>query len=142
MVGVQSRHLVDPIQDESVRLRSPDLADVFVGREAVLRLEPPVEVVYCHEVALACPKLIVVVAREALHRGVLDRPVYPLDLTIGRRKTWLDQPVFDPMYVTDQVKVHLPGPSSVPSAGLIGELGVVGQDRVDPVGHDVEQVPS
>ena len=33
-LGVQSRHLVDRIEDESIWLRGPDLADVFVGREA------------------------------------------------------------------------------------------------------------
>ena len=32
---VQSRHLVDRISDESIWLRSPDFADVFVWREAV-----------------------------------------------------------------------------------------------------------
>lgn len=40
-LGVQSRHLVDRIEDESVWLRSPDFGDVFVGSEAVDRLEAP-----------------------------------------------------------------------------------------------------
>ena len=30
-LGFQSRHLVDRIEDESIWLRGPDLADVFVG---------------------------------------------------------------------------------------------------------------
>ena len=33
-LGFQSRHLVDRIEDESIWLGGPDLADVFVGREA------------------------------------------------------------------------------------------------------------
>ncbi len=31
-LAVQSRHLVDRVQDESIWLRSPDFADVFVVR--------------------------------------------------------------------------------------------------------------
>ena len=34
-LAVQSRHLVDRVEDETIRLRSPGFADVFVGREAV-----------------------------------------------------------------------------------------------------------
>lgn len=35
---VQPRHLVDLVQDESARLLCPDLADVFVRREAAAGL--------------------------------------------------------------------------------------------------------
>ena len=46
-LGVPSRHLVDRVEDETIRLRSPGFADVFVGREAVQRLQSAGEVAAC-----------------------------------------------------------------------------------------------
>ena len=50
---VQSRHLVDRVEDEPFRLGRSDPADVSEGREAAECLEPLGEVVGCHEVGEA-----------------------------------------------------------------------------------------
>ena len=50
ILGVQSRHLVDRIQDESVWLGCPDLADVFVRRETAESRELSGEVMSYNEV--------------------------------------------------------------------------------------------
>jgi hypothetical protein len=57
---------VDRIDDESVWLRSPDLADAFVGLEAAERLEPAGEVVGGDEVSEVGAKLIVAFVVENL----------------------------------------------------------------------------
>lgn len=45
MTRCSSRHLVDRVKDESIRIRSPNFANVFVGREVAEGLEPGGEVV-------------------------------------------------------------------------------------------------
>jgi hypothetical protein len=49
-LGVQSRHLVDRVEDESIWLRCPDFADVFVWGETSEGLESAREVIGRHEV--------------------------------------------------------------------------------------------
>jgi hypothetical protein len=71
-LGVQSRHLVDRVEDESIWLRCPDFADVFVRREAAERLEPLGEVVGCQEVREMRLQLIVGFVAEAFYSRVLD----------------------------------------------------------------------
>ena len=39
-LGVQSRHLVDRVWDETIRLRYPDFTDVFVKSYTTARLKP------------------------------------------------------------------------------------------------------
>ena len=46
-LGFQSRHMVDRIKNEAIRVRCPDFADVFVGCEAAERLQPAGEVGSC-----------------------------------------------------------------------------------------------
>lgn len=61
------------MEDEAIRVRGPDLADLFVGREPAVCLEPAREVVGGHEVRENGLQLIVAVVMEALHGGVADR---------------------------------------------------------------------
>ncbi len=68
---------------------------------------------------------------EGLRRSLLQRPVHPLDLTVGPWMIGLDQPMLDAMPVTNEIEtmgfVGL-GPRS------LGELHtVIGQYRVDEV---------
>ena len=87
------------------------------------------------------PELDVAIIVVALDGRVLDRAVHPLDLTIGPRVVRLGQTVLDPVCLTDHVKTHLPRPRGIPISGLLGELdAVIGQDRMDPVGHDFHKV--
>ena len=52
----------------------------------------------------------------------------------------LGEAVLDPVRFADHVEAHLPGIGGVTVAGLLGELdAVVRQDRVDAVGHGVEE---
>lgn len=78
---------------------------------------------------------------EAFDRRVLDRAVHPLDLAVRPRMVRLGQPMLDPVVLADHVEAHLPGAGGVPIAGLIGELdAIIGQDRVDAIGHDTQKV--
>jgi hypothetical protein len=53
----------------------------------------------------------------------------------------LGQPVLDSVGLADHVEAHRPGVDGVPVSGLLCELdSVVGQDRVDLVGHGLEHV--
>lgn len=53
-------------------------------------------------------ELRVIVVVIALHRGVLDLPVHPLDLPVGPGVVRLGQPVLDPIGLADHVKLHEP----------------------------------
>src|ERR1700709_25673 len=78
---------------------------------------------------------------EALDGRLLDGSVHPLDLTIGPRVVRLGKPVLDIVRLTDHVEAHLPRPSGVAVARLLGELdAIVGQDCMYPVGHGFQQV--
>ena len=82
-----------------------------------------------------------VVVVEPLDRGVLDRAVHSLDLAIGPRMVGFGQSVLDAVRRADHVEAHRPGIDGVAVPGLLGELdAVVGQDRVDLVGHGFEHV--
>jgi len=140
-IGVQSRHLVDRIDDEPVWLCRPDLGDVFVGGETAEGLEPAGEVVGGHEVSEVRPELVVALIVEASDGRFLDGPVHPLDLFVGPRIIRFGEPMLDVVGLADHVEAHLTGPGGVPVAGLLGELdAVIGQDRVDAVGHGCQQV--
>src|ERR1051325_11034379 len=89
-LDVQSRHLLERVKGESVRLCCPGLADEFVGGEAFEGLEPPGEVVGGNEVCQMAAELVVGFIMETPDRGFLDRSVHAFDLTIirhdGRRR--------------------------------------------------------
>jgi len=137
-LGVQSRHLVDRVQDESVWLGGPDLADVFVWREAVEGLESAREVVGCYEVAEVDAKLIVSLVVETLHSGLLDRPVHPFDLSVGPRVFHSGQPVIDVVFAAYAPEDVLEGAGI--DAAICELHTIVGQHRVDPVWHSYDQV--
>ena len=51
------------------------------------------------------------------------------------------EPVLDVVCLADHVEAHLTRAGGVAVAGLLGELdAIVGQDRVDAVGHGFQQV--
>jgi hypothetical protein len=83
------------IEVESGGLFCPDLADVFVGREALQGLQPASEVEGVNEVAEVAAQLIVGLVVEALDRRLLDGPVHPLDLAVGPGVLWLGQAMID-----------------------------------------------
>ena len=63
---------MDRIDDESIWLRSPARADVFVGREPRECLQAPSEVVGVNEVLQVLPKLVVTLVVEALDGVALN----------------------------------------------------------------------
>ena len=86
-------------------------------------------------------QLIVAVVVEALYRGVLDRPVHSLDLTVRPRMVGFGQAMLDPVGLADHVEAHWPRVDGVPVPGLLGELdAIIGKNRVDLVGHGFEHV--
>ena len=78
---------------------------------------------------------------KAFDGRFLNRAVHPLDLTVGPKMVRLGKPVLDVIGFADHVKAHLARPGGVAVAWLLGELNaVVGQDRVNAVGHGFQQV--
>lgn len=87
--------MLERIEDESLWLGSPDLADVFVGGEALQGLEPAGEVVGSDEVAEMVTELLMAAVVEAMDGGFLDGPTHALDLAVGPRMLGLGQTVID-----------------------------------------------
>jgi|GEM_PF-1389898 len=134
---------MDRINDESIWLRSPARADVFVGREPRECLQAPSEVVGVNEVLQVLPKLVVTLVVEALDGGLFDRSVHTFDLSIGPRMVWFCRAVLDALGRTRAVEhVHAQsGGRAVSARRQVAELNpVVGQNRVNLVGHDAENV--
>ena len=78
---------------------------------------------------------------EAFDGRLLNRAVHPLDLTVGPRMVRLGKPVLNFIGFADHVKAHLARPGGVAAAWLLGELdAIVGQDRVNAVGHGFQQM--
>ena len=73
----------------------PAFADVFVWGEAFEDLEPFGEVVGGHEICEVFAQLVIGLIVEALDRCLLERPVHPLDLSVGPGMLWLGCPVID-----------------------------------------------
>jgi ATP-binding cassette, subfamily C, bacterial len=73
------------IEDKSVWLACPDFADVFEGREALERLQPPPIIVGIDEVVEVHCQLRVTVIMVALDGRFLDSSVHPFDLSVGPR---------------------------------------------------------
>ena len=116
-LGVQSRHLMDWVDDESIRLRSPLFADEFIGREAFEGLQPTAKIVCVDEVLKVPSELVVIVIMEPLDGRLLDGSVHALDLPIGpcaapagdalhRREGMVDlcQPVLDLILIADPIE--------------------------------------
>jgi putative ABC transport system permease protein len=140
------------IDPEPVWLLCPRLADELVGREAPERLEPASGVVGVHEQLEVRPELVVAVVVGAPDRGVLDGAVHPLDLTLRPGVPRLGQPVLHVEIGAGRLegvaaeghlrRPHGPDVLGRPAvAGWIGEVSaVVGEHRVDPVGHGRDEV--
>jgi len=78
---------------------------------------------------------------EASDGCLLDRPVHPLDLTVGPGVVRLGEPVLDVVRLTDHAEAHLTRSGDDTIAWLLGKLdAVIGQDRVDPVRHRFQHV--
>ena len=126
------------IEPESFGLFCPDIADVFVGREPLQGFKSLSEIVGHDEALQALAKLVMAFIVIALDRRVLDRSVHPLDLAVCPGVIDFGQPVFDFVFIADTLEDV---PEGVFLPGLIGELdAVVGQNRVDPVGNDLDKV--
>lgn len=83
---------------------------------------------------------------EAFDDRLLDRPVHLLDLAVGPWMVRFGEPVLDVVGLADHVEAHLTRLGGVAVAGLLSEMdAVIGQDRVDAVGHgfqaDVRRTP-
>ena len=70
------------INDESLWLVCPALADEFIRREAFECLEPSGKVVGIDEVGEMPPKLVVAIVMVAIDGSLLDGSVHGLDLPV------------------------------------------------------------
>jgi len=138
---VQSRELVDRVEGEPFRLRSPDFADVFVRGQTVQCLQPAGVVTGGYVVAKVRPELLMILTVETFHYCFFDGAICLLDLTICRRMVGLCQPTLDTMYLTDHVEADWAGIDLVSVSGLICELDTIVSDyNVDPIWPGPEKV--
>ena len=96
--------MLERVEAESFRLDCPSFADELVGGEAIKGLQSPGVVVGGDEVGEMPNELIVRFVVISLDGRVLDRPVHPLDLSIGPRMIRLGQPMLDPVLTTGAVE--------------------------------------
>jgi hypothetical protein len=118
---------VDRIEDESVCLLCPGVADVFIGRESFQDLEPTGEVVGGDEVREMPRKLFVSLVVIAIYRRFFDGSVHALHLTICPRVVWFGQAMLDAIGSADLVEAMDPVSSRPPIAiaRQVGELDAV-----------------
>jgi hypothetical protein len=78
---------------------------------------------------------------ETFDGCVLDRPVHPFNLTIAPGMIGFRQAMFDPVRFADHVEAHGTRPGCIAITGMISELDpIVGQDGVDPVRDDAQEM--
>src|SRR5258708_24218098 len=95
---------MDGIESKSIRFYLRAVADEFVGREAMERLESFGEVVGSNEVAEVDTQLVVGVVVVALHRGLFDGAVHALDSPVRPGMIGLGEAVADAVQDTDPLK--------------------------------------
>jgi hypothetical protein len=104
----KSRHLVERVEPEALRLGYPVLADVLIGGEAAQGLEPSGEVVGGEEVAQVTPQLVMSVVVVAPDSGVLEGAVPPLDLSVRPGMARFGQAVIDVILGTGELERMCP----------------------------------
>ncbi|GLQ59624.1 hypothetical protein GCM10010937_14270 [Gluconobacter japonicus] len=78
---------------------------------------------------------------SALDGCFLDRPVHPFNPTIGPGGVGFCQTVFNSVGFADHVEAYWTRPRRIAIAGLFSELdSIVGQDGVDPVRDDAQEM--
>ena len=92
------------VEFKSVGFGCPYFADVFEGREAFEGLQPPPIIVGVDEVIQVRSQLRVAVIMAAFDGGLLDRPVHPFGLPVGRGMLDLGQPMLDLVFVAAHVE--------------------------------------
>ncbi|ARW49420.1 hypothetical protein S1001342_03130 (plasmid) [Acetobacter pasteurianus subsp. pasteurianus] len=81
------------------------------------------------------------VVMEAFDGCLFDCPVHPFNLTIGPGMIGFRQTMFDPVGFADHVEAHGTRPGRIAITGLVSELDpIVGQDGVDPVRDDAQEM--
>ena len=124
------------------RLGCSDFADVFVGCQAAQGLQPSAVIIGVDEVLEMGRQLGMAVIVIAFDCCLLDRTVHAFDLTVGPWVLRLGKPVFDVMAPTSAVE-GMATPASgwaVTVLRQVSELdAIIGQYRLDGVGHDLDQ---
>ncbi len=115
--------------DEPFWFRCPDFADVFLGREAIERLQTVRAIVCRDEICDERLQLGMGFVVVSLHCCYLEGTIHPLDLAIRLRVVHLGQPLLDAIFSTDAAEDLLEG---VCVSLAIGELdAVIGQHGMD-----------
>ena len=151
-LDVQSRHVVERVQSESLRLLCPELTDSFKGREPTKTLEALGEVVRIEEGSQVRAKAFVARVEEATDGRVLDRAVHAFDLAVGPRMIEFREAMVDVVLGAGEVKRvgpkalmtgdQLPKLCDRPPAMRRRELkAVVREHRMDRV-RDVRDEPA
>src|SRR4029453_5497682 len=149
-LDVQSRHVVERIQSESLRLLCPELTDPLKGCEPTKTLQALGEVVGIEERGQVRSQALVGVVIETSDRGALDSTVHSLDLPIGPRVFEFREAMLDPQLRAGEVEGM--GAKRLMSGKPLLNLGdrpasmrrrelkpIFGQDRVDRVRDTLDQ---
>lgn len=137
LLTVQSRHLMG-CEGEPFGFGCPLFADELVRGEALEGFEPASEVVGVDEVLEMQAQLVVIIVVEGFDGVFIDGPVHAFHLTVRPEMLHLCQTMFDGALIADPIEDVVEG---VFVTGLVGELdAVVGQHRMDSVGHCRDQV--
>ena len=124
------------IESKLVGIGLPTFAYVFVGSEALERLESSGEVIGIDEVEEMCLKLFAAVIEVPLDRSFLDGSVHSFDLAVGPGMVGFGEPVLDAMGAAHAIEgmATEPGGRALAVLGKIGELdAVVGEHDVDAI---------
>ena len=150
LLGVQSRHVVEGIESESLRLFCPELTDALEGRETAKTLESLRKVVRLEKGGQVGAETVVRLVVEPPDRSVFDGTVHPFDLAIGPRVVEFREAMLDSVLRTGQVermgtkrlmiRQQLLNLFNAPATMRRGEVeAVIGEHRMNPIGDMLDQ---
>jgi hypothetical protein len=127
------------IDGKAFRLLLPAFADVFIRRKAFEHFESLREIISHQEGMQLLFQVVMGFAVRLFHGGLFEGAIHPFYLAIGPGMVGCGQPMVNTMLMTDTIKDMVQG---IDIAHPIGKLdAVIGEQRVDLVGHGSNQVP-
>lgn len=127
------------LDDKDIWFGFPEFFDGFVGRPEPQGLELLGEFVGDEPVLHMPAHLIDRGVVEGLDGRFLDGSHHAFGLAVGPWMVWLGQPMLDAVFLADAFE-DMDQPPRLAAARVLDELDtVVGQHRVDPIGHGFDQ---
>jgi hypothetical protein len=134
---------MERVERESFGLFCPELADVFVGREAFEGLETLSEVVGADEVGEMASEFIVCLIVEALDGCLFEGAVHALDLAIGPRMFGLGQSVLDTvagLTLINDLKKHISAQDDLRQKAVLEKKLAGTEASMKAFAHDITEI--